>query len=160
MLEETERMRELSHEDLKEVAKLYLLNEMNFSKSDIQEEWKLVFGKKSYIIDVVGLDKNKNVLVAIECGDVQYEKMCALKELVSNIVHIPYYYEFFTYTNTNFELQKAKEENGRLSWEIEEQQKIIDDLEKKLGVFYHSKKQKERRLKALDSTLDYESLKN
>lgn len=122
-------VKRLSHDRLKKIAISYLLDKREFKKDNVQEEWDFIVGNKRYIIDVVGLDENKDVLIAIECGSVNYSKMSVIRELVPQVIHIPYYCEFFPYKEAISEIVSLKGENGYLLKEIERQQKVINNQE-------------------------------
>lgn len=122
-------VKKLSHNRLKKIAISYLLDKREFKKDNVKEELEFIVGNKKYIIDVVGLDKNKDVLVAIECGNEDYSKMGALTGLVPQVIHIPFYCEFFPYKEAISEIVSLKGENRYLLKEIERQQKVINTQE-------------------------------
>ena len=77
------------HNELKSQAHKILL-ERDFNESDIEYEYKVKIGKKTYIVDVVGLE-NGEPHTAIECGSVSNkDKLIQLKALFEVVEHIPY----------------------------------------------------------------------
>jgi hypothetical protein len=77
------------HNVLKIQARKILL-ERGFSDDDIQYEYRVKIGKKTYIVDVVGF-KNGVIHTGIECGGVtNKEKLIHLNALFEVVEHIPY----------------------------------------------------------------------
>jgi len=80
----------LTHDELKELGK-DLLREMGYNEEEIKEEYPLkYYNNNQYRIDVVAVT-DSIVQVAIECGNVSYEKMNLLNELVKKVIHIPFH---------------------------------------------------------------------
>ena len=127
-----ELIRKLTHDELKDVAKTYLIKVRDFIEEDIYKEWKVVFGKRTYIIDVAALDKDGNVVLAIECGSVPFEKMSVLNELLPEVIHIPFYYGLQNYTTK--EIFNIYLKSKHLKSEVIEQREIIEKLQMRLGL--------------------------
>jgi len=80
-------LRSERHEKLKTIGKALLVSK-GFSTKQIYMEYNARFGRKRYLVDVVGKDEKR--FVAIECGAVRPLKLVALKHIFTEVIHLPF----------------------------------------------------------------------
>jgi len=80
--------RVITHEELKEMAKEYLLSAYKGDEKldEIKEEYRI----GPYVVDLAGFRKG-SLVVVVECGNVDHSKIVALSHIVPKVVVIPKY---------------------------------------------------------------------
>ena len=88
------------HKKLKLLGRV-LLKDKGFLDTEIYEEYKILIGRKNYVVDICGINPNlysghrRNIhgggkAVAIECGHTNAEKLTNLKLFFDEVLHLPY----------------------------------------------------------------------
>jgi len=88
------------HKKLKLLGRV-LLKDKGFLDNEIYEEYKILIGRKNYVVDICGINPNLysghrrkihggGKAVAVECGHTNAEKLTNLKLFFDEVVHLPY----------------------------------------------------------------------
>ncbi len=137
------------HKKLKLLGRV-LLKDKGFLNTEIHEEYKILIGRKNYVVDICGINpglesgqfrsSSKGKAIAVECGTSDSEKLINLGLFFDEIIYLPYGITSLD-TDLRKTLQEEMEKRTSLKKEIERLEKRITALNRYISTLNNRVKQ-------------------